>query len=129
MDCLCSTQIFLYSSVWENGTCLFFRIPYTAIWIFRVTLGNYPLHVIYAIPLKVFGFTLFEITHIYNTKDMLYNIVTLTNTNKIYVAIKDCNPWWLFFYSFFLNSTVIVSSTKTKCQNFFILHYCTTAHL
>lgn len=89
--------MFLYSSVWENGTCLFFRIPYTAIWIFRVTLSNYPLHVIYAIPLKVFGFTIFEITHIYNTKVMLYNIDTRSSTYKNHVAIKDCRPWWLFF--------------------------------
>ncbi|MBU7451557.1 hypothetical protein, partial [Leuconostoc citreum] len=38
---------------------------------------NYPLPVISTIPLKVFGFTLFEITDIYNTKVMLYNVTTL----------------------------------------------------
>ncbi len=117
MDCLCSTHIFLYSSVWENGTCLFFRIPYTAIWIFRVTLGNYPLHVIYAIPLKVFGFTLFEITHIYNTKVMLYNIDTHSRTYKNYVAIKDGNPWWLFFFNFLNLKTLVYSLIITYKRN------------
>jgi len=120
MDCLCSTHIFLYSSVWENGTCLFFRIPYTAIWIFRVTLGNYPLHVIYAIPLKVFGFTLFEIIHVYNTKVMLYNITTLTNTYKIYVAIKNSSSWWFFFCSILLfqkiNLLINHNLQKKRCQ-------------
>ena len=68
--------MFFYGSGRENPACLFFRTPYTAIWIFRVTQGNYPLHVIYAIPLRVFGFTIFEINHIYNIKEILYNIDT-----------------------------------------------------
>ena len=127
MECLCSTQIFLYSSVWENGTCLFFRISYTAIWIFRVTLGNYPLHVIYAIPLKVFGFTLFEITHIYNTKVMLYNY---SYVNQIRIRFTWLSRTAILGgFSFIFFSLIQLSLYHQQKQNVKIFLYCTTTLL